>query len=251
MSNPLVLLASIGLLAALAQWGAWRAKLPAILLLLVFGIIAGPVTGLLNPDELFGDLLFPVVSLSVAVILFEGSLTLKFAELKDIGTSVRNLVTIGALITWLIAAIAAHFTVGLPYDLALLFGAMVVVTGPTVIVPMLRTVRPVKRVANILRWEGIVIDPIGALLAVLAFDFVLAARKTEAIGDIVTLFLLVVAVGSVIGLVFGFGLAYILKKFWLPEYLRSPFTLLMVFVSFAAAEMIEHESGLLLSLIHI
>ncbi len=245
MSNPLALLAGIGLLAALAQWGAWRAKLPAILLLLVFGIIAGPVTGLLNPDELFGDLLFPVVSLSVAVILFEGSLTLKFAELKDIGTSVRNLVTIGALITWLIAATAAHFTVGLPYDLALLFGAMVVVTGPTVIVPMLRTVRPVKRVANILRWEGIVIDPIGALLAVLAFDFVLAARKTEAMGDIVTLFLLVVAVGSVIGLVFGFGLAYILKKFWLPEYLRSPFTLLMVFVSFAAAEMIEHESGLL------
>lgn len=245
MTNPLVLLAGIAFLAAIAQWAAWRARLPAILLLLVFGILAGPIAGVLDPDALFGDLLFPVVSLSVAVILFEGSLTLKFAELREIGSTVRNLVTIGALITWIVTALTAHWAIGLDFDLALLFGAMVVVTGPTVIVPMLRTVRPVKRVANILRWEGIVIDPIGALLAVLAFDYVLAARKSDAIGDIVTLFLLVVGVGVIVGLVFGFGLAHILRKHWLPEYLRSPFTLLLVFVAFAIAETIEHESGLL------
>ncbi|MBT7372080.1 MAG: sodium:proton antiporter [Gammaproteobacteria bacterium] len=243
--NPLVLLAGIGLLAAVAQWSAWRLKLPAILPLLVFGIVVGPVTGVLDPDALFGDLLFPIVSLSVAVILFEGALTLKISELREIGTTVRNLVTIGALITWLVTSVTVHLSLGFDFDLAMLFGAMVVVTGPTVIVPMLRTVRPVRRVANILRWEGIVIDPIGALLAVLAFNYVLASQKTEALDDIFALFLMVVAIGSVIGLIFGFGLALILRKDWLPEYLRSPFTLLMVFVAFAGAEMAEHESGLL------
>ncbi len=245
MLSPLTMLAGIGLLAAIAQWAAWRVRLPAILFLLIFGIIAGPVTQVLDPDALFGDLLFPIISLAVAVILFEGSLTLKFSELRDIGSTVRNLVTVGALITWVITSAITYFVVGFDFDLALVFGAMVVVTGPTVIVPMLRTVRPVKRVADILRWEGIVIDPIGALLAVLAFDFYHATRKFDAIGDIFALFLLVVLIGAGIGLVFGLGLAGILRRHWLPEYLRSPFTLLMVFVAFALAESLEHESGLL------
>jgi NhaP-type Na+/H+ or K+/H+ antiporter len=243
--DPLAMLAGIGLLSAIAQWAAWRIRLPAILLLLVFGLLVGPVAGILDPDALFGDLLFPIISLSVAVILFEGALTLKISEFREIGSTVRNLVTIGALITWVITSVIVFFVIGFDYDLAILFGAMVVVTGPTVIVPMLRTVRPVKKVANILRWEGIVIDPIGALLAVLAFDFYLATRKFDAAGDIIALFLLVVAVGFGIGLVFGYGLAAILRKHWLPEYLRSPFTLLMVFVAFSLSEMIEHESGLL------
>lgn len=239
------MLASIGFLAAMAQWAAWRIRLPAILPLLVLGILAGPVTGILNPDDLFGDLLFPVISLSVAVILFEGAMSLKLSELKEIGSTVRNLVTIGALATWVLTSVIAYFAVGFDYDMALLFGAMVVVTGPTVIVPMLRTVRPAKRVADILRWEGIVIDPIGALLTVLAFDFYLASRKVEAFGEIFQLFVLVVASGTIIGLAFGFGLSFILRKHWLPEYLRSPFTLLMVFVAFALSDSMEHESGLL------
>ena len=243
--SPLLMLAGIGLLAAVAQWVAWRVRLPAILFLLVFGILVGPVAGVLDPDELFGDLLFPIISLSVAVILFEGALTLKLAELREIGSTVRNLVTIGALATLLITAVIVHFSVGFGFDMALLFGAMVVVTGPTVIVPMLRTMRPVKRVADILRWEGIVIDPIGALLTVLAFDFYLASRKVDAFGEIFQLFLLVVATGTIIGLLFGFGLSFVLRKHWLPEYLRSPFTLLMVFVAFALSESLEHESGLL------
>ncbi|MBT5153852.1 MAG: sodium:proton antiporter, partial [Gammaproteobacteria bacterium] len=106
--SPLLALAGIGLLAAVAQWAAWRVRLPAILFLLVFGILAGPVAGLVNPDALFGDLLFPIISLSVAVILFEGALTLKLSELKEIGTTVRNLVTIGALITWVITSVIAQ-----------------------------------------------------------------------------------------------------------------------------------------------
>ena len=243
--SPLLALAGIGLLAAVAQWAAWRVRLPAILFLLVFGILAGPVAGLVNPDALFGDLLFPIISLSVAVILFEGALTLKLSELKEIGTTVRNLVTIGALITWVITSVIAHLAIGFDYDMAFLFGAMVVVTGPTVIVPMLRTVRPVKRVADILRWEGIIIDPIGALLAVLAFDFYIASQSSDVFIDILALFLKVIGIGVGVGIVFGFGLSHILRKHWLPEYLRSPFTLLMVFVAFALSETMLHESGLL------
>ena len=243
--SPLLALAGIGLLAAVAQWAAWRVRLPAILFLLIFGILVGPVAGLLDPDALFGDLLFPIISLSVAVILFEGALTLKLSELKEIGSTVRNLVTIGALITWVITSVIAHLAIGFDYDMAFLFGAMVVVTGPTVIVPMLRTVRPVKRVADILRWEGIIIDPIGALLAVLAFDFYIASQSSDVFIDILALFLKVVGIGAGVGIIFGFGLSHILRKHWLPEYLRSPFTLLMVFVAFALSETMLHESGLL------
>ena len=243
--SPLLALAGIGLLAAVAQWAAWRVRLPAILFLLIFGILVGPVAGLLDPDALFGDLLFPIISLSVAVILFEGALTLKLSELKEIGSTVRNLVTIGALITWVITSVIAHLAIGFDYDMAFLFGAMVVVTGPTVIVPMLRTVRPVKRVADILRWEGIIIDPIGALLAVLAFDFYMASQSSDVFIDILALFLKVVGIGAGVGIIFGFGLSHILRKHWLPEYLRSPFTLLMVFVAFALSETMLHESGLL------
>jgi len=136
----LISLAGIGVLGIACQWVAWWARLPAILFLLLCGLIVGPVTGLLNPDSLFGDLLFPIVSLSVAVILFEGSLTLRFDEIKGLGSVVRNLISIGALLTWIIAAFATHYMLGFSLEIAFLFGAVVVVTGPTVIMPMLRTV---------------------------------------------------------------------------------------------------------------
>ena len=135
----------------LCQWVAWRVRLPAILFLLLAGIVAGPVTGLLQPDKVMGDLLFPMVSLAVAIILFEGSLTLRFHELKGIGHAVRGLVSYGAIIALLMLAAAAHWVGGLSWELSLLFGALTCVTGPTVIAPMLRTVRPNARIANILR----------------------------------------------------------------------------------------------------
>ncbi|MDC1368936.1 cation:proton antiporter, partial [Pseudomonadales bacterium] len=137
--SVLGLLAGISLLAIIAQLAAWRLRLPAILFLLLAGIIVGPGLSWLSPDALFGDLLFPLVSLAVAVILFEGSMTLRFSELQEMGKTVRNLVTIGALVTWLITSIATHYFIGFDLKLAFLFGAVVVVTGPTVIVPMLRT----------------------------------------------------------------------------------------------------------------
>ena len=144
MSDPLMSLVAVGLLSIGCQYLAYRVRLPAILPLLIVGILVGPVWGILDADALFGNLLFPVVSLSVAIILFEGSLTLKFRDIAGHGNMVRNLCSIGVIVTWGIAAVAAHYSLNISWQLAFLFGAIVTVTGPTVIVPMLRTVRPTQ-----------------------------------------------------------------------------------------------------------
>lgn len=227
------------------QWLAWRARLPAILLLLLCGMIIGPVTGLLNPDDLFADLLFPMISLSVAVILFEGSLTLKLDEIRGLASVVRNLITVGVLIIWLITAVATHHLIGFPYELAFLFGAVVVVTGPTVIVPILRSVRPNAKIANILRWEGIVIDPLGALLAVLVFDFIISSQSGNALETVSLVFGRIVLVGTTLGALAAFFLGHILRRHLIPEYLRNVLSLTLVFAVYAGADHLAHESGLL------
>jgi len=245
MEHAVVALAVIGLLGFLCQWLAWRVRLPAILFLLLTGVALGPLGGLLDPDALFGELLFPVVSLAVAVILFEGSLTLRFAEIAGLGTAVRRFVGVGVLVTWLAVTLAARWLVGLSWEIATLFGAIMVVTGPTVIMPMLRTVRPTARIAGILRWEGIVIDPIGALLAVLVFQFIAASGPESALGETVVAFLEVVAVGTVTGLAAGYALGEALRRDWFPEYLIHFGTLGAVFAAFALADVLAAESGLL------
>lgn len=243
MTEIITIFSGIGLLAAFSLWLAWRVRLPAILFLLLSGLLVGPGLGWLDPDALLGDLLFPLVSLAVAVILFEGSLTLRFADLKEMGSTVRKLVTIGAALSLVITSAIAHWVVGFEIKLTLLFGAVVVVTGPTVIVPMLRTVRPNANISQVLRWEGIIIDPIGALLAVLAFNLYISSQVSEAFTSMIELFVSIVVAGTLIGLVSGLMWGRLLKH--QPEYLRSPITLLLVFSAFALAENIAHESGLL------
>jgi len=241
----LLSIAGIGVLGISCQLIAWWARLPAILFLLIVGILVGPVFGLLDPDALFGKLLFPIVSLSVAVILFEGSLTLNFEDIRGHGNTVRNLITIGALITWLIIAVSTHYLIGFPFELAFLFGAVVIVTGPTVIIPMLRTVRPNAKITNVLRWEGIVIDPLGALLAVLVFDFIISGQQQYSIGAIVLTFGKIILIGFSMGLLSGWGLGNILKKRLIPQYLRNIITLITVCTIYVLSDTIEHESGLL------
>lgn len=187
--HRLIGLTSIILLGVVAQWLAWRLRLPAILLLLSFGIIAGPVTGFLDPDALLGHLLLPLVSISVAIILFEGGLSLSLAELRQVGSVVRNLISVGILVTWIIIAAAAYLILGLNLPLSVLLGAILVVTGPTVIVPLLRHVRPVRSVSSIVRWEGIMNDPIGAMLAVLVFEAILAGEFQKAMARVTMGFL--------------------------------------------------------------
>ncbi|MDO6461463.1 sodium:proton antiporter [Granulosicoccaceae sp. 1_MG-2023] len=241
----LIQLAGVGVLAMAAQWLAWWVKLPAILFLLLLGLLAGPVTGWLDPSALFGDLLFPFISLAVSVILFEGALTLHFAELRGIEKVVRNLVSIGLLVTWFVITLAAHYLVGFGWELSALLGAVLTVTGPTVIVPLLRTVRPRASVANILRWEGILIDPVGALLAVLVFEFIVSGGGADGTGHTAIVFGQVILAGVLLGALAGWLFGLVLRHHWLPEYLQSFVALMLVFAVFTAANVLAEESGLL------
>lgn len=237
--------AGIGIAALFSQWLAWRLRLPAILFLLLSGILVGPVLHLLTPEALFGPLLFPVVSLAVALVLFEGSLTLHLDEWKEIGTVVRRMVTIGALLTWGVIALATHYLLDFTWEMALLFGTLTLVTGPTVIVPMLRVVRPNATIANILRWEGIVIDPIGALLAVVVYTFIAASDAGSGWTDSLLTFCSVIACGVAFGLLGGQALGVALRRHWLPDYLHNLASLSVVLGVFVASNTVMSESGLL------
>ncbi|ABI59236.1 MULTISPECIES: cation:proton antiporter [Nitrosomonas] len=238
LGTTLTLLLVIGFLA---QWLGWRTHLPAILPLLLIGILLGPVTGWFDPDATLGPLLFPGVSLAVAIILFEGSLTLRFSELHGIGRAVHGMITYGAALAVIMLAVAAHWIADLTWGIAFLFGALTCVTGPTVIQPMLRTLRPTAHVANALRWEGIVLDPLGALFAVLVFQAVLTQLQDHSPGT----FLVMVAVGVVAGLGAAAILATLIYQQWIPEYLQNYATLATVLGIFTLSNTLIHESGLL------
>jgi len=165
-----LILALVVALGITAQWIAWRLHVPAIILLSVFGLLAGPVFGWIHPSEDLGTLLHPLIKLAVAVILFEGGLTLRLHELKEAASGVRRLVTLGVLFVFVLGSAAAHFIGGLSWPVAMVFGAIATVTGPTVVIPLLRQAKLRRRPASYLKWEGIVNDPTGALLAVLAFQ---------------------------------------------------------------------------------
>ncbi|TNF35753.1 MAG: sodium:proton antiporter [Gammaproteobacteria bacterium] len=245
MHSAALVLAFIGMIGLACQWVSWSLRLPAILFLILAGILFGPVMGVVKPDAMFGDLLLPLVSLSVAIILFEGSLTLRFDELRGMGHVVRRVIVIGAPITWAVITGVTFLVLEVPFEVALLFGALVVVTGPTVIVPMLRTVRPNSRIANVLRWEGIVIDPIGALLAVLVYEYIVSSALTDAWVHTMWLFARVVFIGGCLGAAMGYGLGVILRRHWLPEYLQGFATFVLVLFTFALSNELVEESGLL------
>jgi len=237
--------AGITLAGLICQWLAWKLKLPAILFLLLCGIFLGPLLGLVSPDQLLGDLLFPVVSLSVALVLIEGSLTLSFNQIRDQRAVVRRMVTIGAVITGIVTAIAVEFLFHLGWPMSALMASMVVVTGPTVVIPMLRTIQPTAPIANVLRWEGILIDPVGALLAILVYQFLLASSLSSAFGQAALAFAELVGFGSLLGCGAGWLLGIALRRHWVPEYLHNLATISFVLTTFTVANFFAHESGLL------
>ena len=242
----LVELTWIVLLGIGSQWLAWRLKIPSILLLLAVGFVAGPVTGWLDPDAILGDLLMPVVSLSVALILFEGGLTLEIRELRSVGRAVWNLVSIGALVTWVLTTIAAWIFLGWSVPLSLLFGAILVVTGPTVIMPLLRHLQPNKQVSSVLKWEGIVIDPIGALLALMVFEAINAGALWKELPlQAVLGFGKTILIGCTFGGVGAWCLSRCFSRYWVPEYLQNPVSLMACVGLFTASNHFQHESGLL------
>ncbi|MCF7520939.1 cation:proton antiporter [Neisseria sp. ZJ106] len=239
MDTALLLSLVVGL-GIFAQWLAWYLKQPSILFLLLIGILAGPVFHFFNPDQVLGDLLFPFISLGVAVILFEGALTLEFKEIKGHGRVVQLLVTLGALITICVISAATYSLFDVDLKIAVLFGALVCVTGPTVIAPLLRSVRPSSNIANVLKWEGIIVDPIGAIAVVLVYEYIISDGHIELLtfGKIVVL-------AAILGMAGAFVLAKLVKKHWIPDYLRNVFTLSYILMIFALSNYIESESGLL------
>lgn len=245
LADKALLLSLVIFTGIFCQWLAWRVKLPAILFLLCTGILAGPVLGWLDSDALFGDLLFPFISLSVAIILFEGSLTLQFHQIAGLRKVIRNMVSVGAVITWLITSATTHYALEFSWELSFLFGAITVVTGPTVIVPLLRTVRPSAPVANILRWEGIVIDPIGAIMAVLVYEFILLGAGSNAMSHTFLAFGKMIAIGLTLGSGSAYLYATLLRRHWLPEFLHNVSTLAMVIMVFTLSNTLHDESGLL------
>lgn len=246
--------ALVPLLGIGAQWLAWRLRLPSILLLLAFGVALGQF---MNPDQLLQDLtgsdhggsiashlLFPFISLSVAVILFEGGLSLRIHELSTAGRGVLVLVTVAALVSWLLTSVAASWLFGFDIGIAALLGAVLVVTGPTVVAPLLRHIRPVRKVASLVKWEGIVIDPIGAVLAVVVFESLLTVgHPASAIGMFAPL-LRTAVVGVLIGMGTGLLLVHLVMRFWIPDFLHGVYFLAVALIVFAASNAIQEEAGL-------
>lgn len=239
------MLAAIIVLGALAQWLGWLLRTPAILLLLLAGFLAGPIAGLIEPDRLFGDLLLPFVSVAVALILFEGGLTLNLAELRRVGRVVLMLITVGAIATWVLAAAAAHWIIGLDGGLSILLGAILTVTGPTVVLPLLRHIRPVGSVNAILKWEGIVIDPIGAALAVIAFEVLAEGRPEPELAGAAWTVLRTLALGAALGLSGAALLTLGIRRFWIPDQLHTLAAAMLVVAVFAGSNLLLHESGLM------
>lgn len=241
------LVAKIALIAGLgigAQWLAWRLHLPAIVLMALAGLVAGPGFGLIDPAGDFGDLLRPMVSLAVAIILFEGGLNLSLHELKIASTPVRRLILLGVPIGWGLGTLAAHGIAGLSWPVAVLFGGILVVTGPTVIMPLLRQAKLVPRVGAILKWEGIVNDPIGALLAVLVFEYVSTAPEARSVPETAGQILAGSLIAVVIGILLGRAIIWLFSRGWVPEFLKAAVLLSAVIGGFTVANLVQHEGGL-------
>lgn len=238
----IVIVISLGIFS---QWLAWRIQWPSIVIMSVAGLLIGPIFGLINPQEALGELYSPLISLAVALILFEGSTSLDVRELRGISKSVSRIVTIGTFIAWICGSLAAHYIAGLSLEIAFIIGGLFVVTGPTVIIPLLRQAKLTSRVSSVLKWEGIIVDPIGPLLALFAYEIIkITSSDSFSYGDFIPFFgdaLLAVIVGIVIGILVSF----LAGKGWFPEYLKSPITFCFVLICFTIGEAIMHETGML------
>ena len=253
-------LAGIIILGILAQWVAWKLKIPAILPLILIGLLVGPIASeYLSEDGtkwiepiwngkkgLFpGDSLYYFVSLAISIILFEGGLTLKRSEIKNVGPVITKLITLGSTVTFFGAGIVAHFIFNLSWDLSFLFSGLIIVTGPTVITPILRNIPLKKDVSTVLKWEGILIDPIGALVAVLVFEFISVGGDSGFTKTALIEFGKIILFGTTFGFTFAHALAFAINKKFIPHYLLNVVSLSTVLLVFVESEVFAHESGLL------
>ncbi len=258
-------IALIGVLGIGAQWLAWRLQRPAIVLMAIAGLIFGPLMSwlftlsivqntdvlhgivnavMLNPEKDFGAVYRPMVGIAVAIILFEGGLNLRFTDLRDASHAVTRMVLVAAPIAAILGAMAAHYIMHLPWDISAMIGGLFVVTGPTVILPLLRQAHLPGRPAAILKWEGIINDPVGALFAVAGYEFIRFTAMGESTQFAITLLIFAAAVGAVFGVISGWSLAWAFRRGHVPEYLKAPVVLIWVLFIYVMANEVAEETGL-------
>ncbi|MBT8297299.1 MAG: cation:proton antiporter, partial [Maribacter sp.] len=192
-----------------------------------------------------GEGLYYFVSLAISIILFEGGLTLKRSEIKNVGPVITKLITVGSLVTFFGAGLAAHYIFQLSWQISFLFSALIIVTGPTVITPILRNIPLKQDVSAVLKWEGILIDPIGALVAVLIFEFISVGEGQAYTMTALIEFGKILLFGTTFGFTFAHGLAFAIKKNFIPHFLLNVVSLSVVLLVFVESDIFAHESGLL------
>lgn len=238
----IVIILGIGIFS---QWLAWRIQWPSIVIMSIAGILIGPVFGLINPQEALGELYSPMISLAVAIILFEGSSSLDVREIRGISKSVFRIVTGAAFLAWIGGSLAAHFIAGLDLAIAFIIGGLFVVTGPTVIIPLLRNAKLKPRTAAVLKWEGIIVDPAGPLLALFAYQVIKVLTNESLSASYLLNFFLGALFAIILGYLIGLLVGYMVSKGLFPEYLKSPIILSFVLICFTIAEVTMHETGML------
>lgn len=233
-------------LGVFSQWLAWKISKPAIVIMSLAGLIVGPFLNIIVPSQVLGDSIYKsIISISVALILFEGSLSLDFKEITDTKMTIKRIVVFGALISWILGSLSAYFLAGLSITTSLVIGALLIVTGPTVIIALLRQAKLDSKVSTILKWEGILVDPMGAILAVLSFEAAEVFASSSVSPGILVKFGIGVLIAVAIGGLVGMGTGRALQKNYFPEYLKSAIVLCLVLGTFSLSESITHETGLL------
>ena len=228
-------------LGVFSQWLAWKISKPAIVIMSLAGLIVGPFLNIIVPSQVLGDSIYKsIISISVALILFEGSLSLDFKEITDTKMTIKRIVVFGALISWILGSLSAYFLAGLSITTSLVIGALLIVTGTTVIIAQLDS-----KVSTILKWEGFLVDPMGAILAVLSFEAAEVFASSSVSPGILVKFGIGVLIAVAIGGLVGIGTGRALQKNYFPEYLKSAIVLCLVLGTFSLSESITHETGLL------
>jgi NhaP-type Na+/H+ or K+/H+ antiporter len=244
MEQQAIVIALGGALGNGAQWLAWRTGWPGIALMLAAGFLAGPVFHLIDPAAAFGDMLEPMVTVGVALVLFEGGLHLDFREFRKFGEGVWRLVLVGVPLNWFLSSLACYYVAGLVWPIAILFGGILVVTGPTVVLPLLRQSRIQPRPAAILRWEAIVVDPVGALCAVIAYEYFRRSAGEASVLAVVPPIVLGAVLAGLVGYAAAKAVSWAFPRGLVPEFLKAPILLVAVIGVFVLSNRIEHEAGL-------
>lgn len=247
--DALTQVVTIVTVAMVCQLVAWRINFPSIVFLLAAGVILGPVLGLVEPEQLFGNLLQPFVSISVAFILFEGGMSLKFRDAPQIGVVVGRLISVGALVVLVLGTLFGTMLLPIPAQTALLLAGMLMVTGPTVIAPLLRTMRPRSPLGPLLHWEGILIDPVGVVVSVLIAEGIIEGSLSAVPASIVSGLAWSLLSGLLCGVVGGVVMITLLRRHLLPDELHVPLSLLILFLAYQFSETIHHESGLIAAIV--